>query len=310
MDLPKVLVITGPTASGKSAVGALLALKIGGEVVSADSMQVYEYMDIGTAKPTVSEMRGVTHHMISVVSPLEDYSVARYVTDASECVDDILSRGKVPVIVGGTGLYIDSLLRGRGFCVRGDERLRHELEDEYDELGGEFMLRRLSAFDAEAAQRLHVNDRKRIVRAIEVFMVSGKVISEHDSESALVPPRYDAMKFALSFTDRAVLYERINRRVDLMMDNGFEREVHSLLSMGVAPSSTAMQAIGYNEMVSVLLDECSMDEAVEKIKMESRRYAKRQLTWLRRDIEVSRWIEWDVEPDVERAVEEIENEAK
>ena len=309
MNKSKVIVITGATATSKSAVGALLAKTLGGEVVSTDSMQVYKHMDIGTAKPAAADMLGVPHHMVSIVSPLEDYSVARYVADASLCVDDIISRGKLPVIVGGTGLYIDSLLSGRVFSARGDGELRYELEEEYDELGGEFMLRRLHKIDPEAAERLHVNDKKRIVRAIEVFITSGKTLSQHDHETKSLPSRYDTVKYALSFLDRAALYKRINKRVDFMLSSGLEQEVHTLLDMGVAPSSTAMQAIGYKEIVGVILGEYDIVDAIEMIKMESRRYAKRQLTWLRRDDEVI-WHEWGDAPDVEGFVQEIANEAK
>lgn len=279
--MKKVFVITGATATGKSAFGAQLAKKIGGEVVSSDSMQVYRFMDIGTAKPTEEEMLGVAHHMFDVAMPWEDYSVARYVHDAVAIISDIHNRGKVPVIVGGTALYIDSLLSGRSFASRGDEALRKELELEYDNIGGEAMLRQLSEFDSVSAAKLHYNDKKRIVRAIEVYKTTGKAISQHDIESRSMPPRYDAVTFALDIADREELYSRIDRRVDLMIDLGLEREVRELLDMGVSPDSTAMQAIGYKELVSVISGDCLLCDAASKIKMESRRYAKRQLTWIR-----------------------------
>ena len=301
---PKIIVITGPTATGKSAVGALFAKTVDGEVVSADSMQVYEHMDIGTAKPTMEEMLGIRHHMLDIVPPWEDYSVARYVADAACCIDGIIDRGKLPVLVGGSGLYIDSLLSGREFSARGDDALRRELELEYDELGGKVMLHMLKELDPETAERLHVNDKKRIVRAIEVFKVSGKNISLHNRETRLLDPRYDADKYALTFSDRAVLYKRIERRVDMMMSNGLEQEVQALLDMGVAPDATAMQAIGYKEIVGAIQGQFSLGDAVEKIKMESRRYAKRQLTWLRRDNNI-RWITWDESPEIERGATEI-----
>ena len=298
MKKPTLIVITGPTATGKTALGALLAKTANGEVVSADSMQIYKGMDIGTAKPAEGEKLGVPHHMIDIVPPWEGYSAARYISDAARCVDDILLRGKLPVIVGGTGLYIDSLLSGRVFSPRGDEALRMELETQYDETGGEAMLRRLGEFDPESAARLHANDKKRIVRAMEVYGTSGKTISQHDRDTKALPPRYDALKVALTFSDRAVLYGRIDRRVDAMLLSGFEQEVRGLLEMGVAPESTAMQAIGYKELTGVLLGRLSIDDAAEQIKMETRRYAKRQLTWLRRDKGVI-WREWEKEPDIE-----------
>ena len=288
-SVPEVVVITGPTATGKTALGLLLAQSRGGEVVSADSMQVYKYMDIGTAKPSGADMQGVQHHMLSIVEPFDDYSVARYISDASKCIDDIIGRGKLPVIVGGTGLYIDSLLSGREFAKRGDPALRRALEDEYDISGGEVMLSRLGSFDSQSAAKLHTNDKKRIVRAIEIFETTGKPISQHDFESRLLPPRYDAVKYALTYADRAELYRRIDRRVDTMILQGLEGEVRRLLDMGVSPGCTSMQAIGYKEMVLAIRGVCSMGESIEKIKMESRRYAKRQLTWLRRDSDIN-WI--------------------
>ena len=306
---PQIIVITGPTATGKTALGALLAKKACGEVVSADSMQVYKYMDIGTAKPSAEEMLGVPHHMLSVVPPWEDYSVARYVSDAAPLIDDILSRNRLPVIVGGTGLYIDSLLSGQGFSARADAALRSELEAEYDNIGGEAMLRKLGDFDPDCAGRLHSNDKKRIVRAFEAYRATGKPISQHDKETKAVPPRYTAVKIALSFSDRAKLYSRIDRRVEKMLSLGLESEVRSLFDMGVPRGATAMQAIGYKEMAAVVTGESSLDFSVEKIKMESRRYAKRQLAWLRRDPDI-RWITWEDAHDVERAAATIESLTK
>jgi tRNA dimethylallyltransferase len=308
-DKPKIIVITGPTATGKTALGALLAKTLNGEVVSADSMQVYRHMDIGTAKPAKDEMLGVPHHMIDIVPPWENYSAARYISDAVRCVDDILGRDKLPVIVGGTGLYIDSLLSGREFMARGDAALRRELENDYDEIGGEAMLRKLQGFDPDSASKLHANDKKRIVRAIEAYRTTGKTISQHDLETKALPPRYDAEKFALMFSDRAELYGRIERRVDEMILKGLEREVRSLLEMGVPPGSTSMQAIGYKEMAGAILGGASLGDAVDTIKMESRRYAKRQLIWLRRD-DGLKWIIWEKEPDIEGVVRRIFYEEK
>ena len=301
---PLVIVITGPTATGKTAVGAGLALAVNGEVVSADSMQVYRMMSIGTAKPTPEETRGVPHHMIDCASPFEPYSAARYVAEASACCEDILSRGKVPVIVGGTGLYIDALLAGREFAREGDPVLREALGREYDESGGEAMLVRLAAADPETAARLHPNDKKRIVRALEVHALTGATLAEHDRASRLVPPRYESLRFALTFARRQDLYDRIDRRVDRMMAEGLAGEVRSLLAQGLTASHTAMQAIGYKELAAAVSAGIPAEQAADDIKRESRRYAKRQLSWLRRD-EGLHWIVWDREPDPDAAVRQI-----
>jgi len=304
MSKQKIIVITGPTATGKTALGAQLAKTANGEVVSADSMQIYKYMDIGTAKPTEAEKLGVPHHMIDIVPPWEDYSVARYIHDAALRIDDISTRGKLPILVGGTGLYIDSLLSGREFRARGDVMLRRKLETEYDDIGGAAMLEKLRAFDCDSAANLHANDRKRIVRAFEVYITDGKTISQHDRETKSLPPRYDAVKIALTLPGREELYSRIDRRVDDMLLRGFEREVRSLIDMGVTPGATSMQAIGYKEIAGVILDRSSMEDAVIKIKMESRRYAKRQLTWLRRDPDV-KWRAIEKTRDIESCVREL-----
>ena len=300
-NLKKIIVITGPTATGKSALGVQLAGHVNGEIVSADSMQVYKYMDIGTAKPTIEERNRISHHLIDFVHPSEGYSVARYIKDASECIDEILQRGKQPILVGGSGLYIDSLLSGRNFSARGDAALRRKLENEYENIGGEATLEKLKSIDPQSAEKLHANDKKRIVRALEAFITTGKTLSEHDAETKAISPRYSAVKYALTFSDREKLYERIDRRVDDMISQGLADEVKSLLKMGVQRKSTAMQAIGYKEISAAIADGSDIDTAVEKIKMESRRYAKRQLTWLRRDEEV-KWIIWDDEPDFEKVV--------
>lgn len=298
---PRVLVVTGPTASGKTALGVELAFALGGEVISADSMQIYRRMDIGTAKPTAEEMRGVPHHMIDIADPEENYSAARFCREASACADDIIARGKLPIVVGGTGLYIDSLIAGRDFAEEpGDSGLRERLSGEYDALGGEAMLSRLRGIDPLRAEKMHPGDKRRIVRAIEIFELTGETITAHDERTRAVPPRYDAVKLALSFRDRQRLYDRIDRRVDLMMEAGLVSEVEALLQGGVQVDSTAMQAIGYKEIVSALSGEMTMEQAVELVKRGSRRYAKRQLTWLRRDKSVF-WLEWENEPDADFA---------
>ena len=297
MPSKKILVIVGPTASGKTRMAVELAKAHNGEVVSADSMQIYRRMDIGTAKPTAEEMDGVPHHMIDVADPEEDFSVARYVELASACVDDILARGKLPIVAGGTGLYVDSLLSGRTFAAFSPESaLRKELEEELAERGGEAMLEELSRVDPEAAARLHPNDHKRIVRALEVYRSTGKTISEHNRETQALPPRYESLTIGLNFQDRADLWARIDARVDQMAADGLEREVRELLSSGLSPRCTAMQAIGYKEFVAAVEGDMTWREAEELVKLRSRQYAKRQLTWFRRSRD-THWLLWEKNPN-------------
>ncbi len=298
----KIVVITGPTASGKTALGVALCQKLGGEVVSADSMQIYRRMTIGTAKPTPEEMQDIPHHMIDVAEPEENWSVARYVEAAAACVEDILARGKLPVIVGGTGLYIDSLLSGRTFAGgEVNDALRQELSERYDEIGAKGLLGELRKVDPERAEKLHPGDKKRIVRALEVFILTGKTITEHDRETKAIPPRWEAAKLALDFENRQDLYDRIDRRVDDMFARGLMDEVRALLESGVPDDCTAMQAIGYKEAVAALRGACSEEEARARIQQESRRYAKRQLTWFRRDREIE-WHRFGSAPDLDEAL--------
>ena len=301
----KIIVVAGPTASGKTRLGIALAQELGGEIVSADSMQIYRRMDIGTAKATAAEQAAVPHHMIDVAEPWENYSVARYVEEASRCCEDIISRGKPPVVVGGTGLYIDSLISGRDFAANdGDEKLREELLAEYDRVGGEEMLRRLREFDPERAAKLPAGDKRRIVRAIEIYKLTGMTITKHDARTRAMPPRYDAAQIILGYADRAALYARIDRRVDEMVAAGLFEEVERLLGAGLSDSCTAMQAIGYKEIAAALRGECSPEDAIETVKRESCRYAKRQLTWLRRDRDLV-WLpreEYPTEDDLLAAV--------
>jgi len=298
---PKILVINGPTASGKTKLAVELALAHNGEVVSADSMQIYRRMDIGTAKPTVEEMQGVPHHMIDVADPSEDFSVARYVDMAAACVDDILARGKLPIVAGGTGLYIDSLLSGRTFAAfEPDSPLRGELEQRLAKEGGAALLAELSKVDPDTAARLHPNDSKRIVRALEIYLTSGKTMTEHNAETLAIPPRYDALTLTLAFERREDMWARIDRRVDVMMADGLVDEVRALLDSGVPAKCTAMQAIGHKEMVNALNGDGSITDAAEEIKLRSRQYAKRQLTWFRRN-QKAKWLFWGETPDFEQA---------
>ena len=288
----KILVVTGPTATGKTALSVELAKKLGGEIVSADSMQIYRGMDIGTAKVTKAEMQNIPHHMIDIADPSEDYSVSRYVEEADAAVRGILSRGRLPIVAGGTNLYIDSLIAGLDFAEKAeDAALRESLNKQYDDIGGEAMLEHLRGFDPERAAKLHPADKRRIVRAVEIYILTGETITRHDEETKKRPKRYDAVKIALTFADRAVLYDRINARVDKMVADGLFDEVKGLLNRGLSPDCTAMQAIGYKEPAAYFRGEMSRDEAIELIKLSSRRYAKRQLTWLRRDDSIH-WHEW------------------
>lgn len=299
---PNILVICGPTASGKTALAAELALRFGGEVVSADSMQVYRRMDIGTAKPTQSEQRGVPHHMIDVAEPEENYSVARYVADAVPIVDGILARGKLPIIAGGTGLYIDHLVAGRQFApFQPDSGLRPQLQARARQEGLPALYAQLAQVDPDAAGNIHPNDEKRIIRALEVFLSTGKPLSQHDRESRALPSRYTPLTIALSFAQRPHLWERIDRRVDQMMAQGLEGEVRALLESGIPPDCTAMQAIGYKELAAAIRSGLPVQSGAEEVKLRSRQYAKRQLTWFRRNRD-ARWFEWEKIPDFSAAL--------
>ena len=294
---PKILVITGPTASGKTALAVELAKRHNGEVISADSMQIYRRMDIGTAKPTAQEMGGVPHHMIDVADPEEDFSVARYVDLAGRCVEDVLSRGKLPILAGGTGLYIDSLLSGRTFAAFDEASpLRSELEGRYAREGGPALLQELARIDPDAAARLHPNDGKRIVRALEVWLTTGKTITRHNEETRALPPRYSALTLTLDFARREDMWDRIDRRVDKMMEAGLEAEVRALLDSGVPRRCTAMQAIGYKELAAAILEGGDLAAAAEEVKLRSRQYAKRQRTWFRRNQEAKTLL-WEPVPN-------------
>lgn len=299
---PDILIICGPTASGKTALAAELALRLDGEVVSADSMQVYRGMDIGTAKPTQGEMRGVPHHMLDVADPRENYSVARYVAQAVPIVDGILARGKLPIVAGGTGLYLDNLVAGRQFApFAPDSGLRERLQERVRTEGLPALRRELERADPEAAGRIHPNDEKRTLRALEVYLATGKTITQHDRDSRALPNRYTPLTIALNFGERPWLWERIDRRVDHMMAQGLEGEVRGLLASGVSRECTAMQAIGYKEIAAAIAEGRPAAEGAEEVKLRSRQYAKRQLTWLRRNPDIH-WIYWEKKRDFAKAL--------
>ena len=292
-----IICLAGPTASGKTALAVQLARELDGEVVSCDSMQVYRRMDIGTAKPTGAEMQGIPHHMIDVAEPWEDYSVSRYCQAAAPIVEDILARGKTAVIAGGTGLYMDSLVRGNDFAPFPSTGVREELEAQADALGLDAMLARLREIDPETADR--VRDRKRVLRALEVYLETGETITAHNRRTQEQPPRFTPLWLGLDYENRDTLYNRINRRVDLMLEKGLLEEIRQLLTGGLSPKATSMQAIGYKEFVAVLEGRRSLSEAAEEVKQSSRRYAKRQLTWFRLNGNIHWLTRQDTWEDVE-----------
>ena len=282
-----IICLAGPTASGKTALAVALAQALNGEVVSCDSMQVYKFMDIGTAKPTLAEMQGVPHHMIDVADPREDYSVSRYCKDAAPIVEDIVSRGKVAIIAGGTGLYMDSLIRGNDFAPFPSTGVRERLERQADAEGLEAMRSWLRSIDPEAEGR--IQDRKRLLRALEVYLETGETITEHNRRTQALPPRFTPLWLGLDFENRQSLYRRIDLRVTHMLEAGLLQEIRSLLQSGVPDTATAMQAIGYKEFVSALEGHGTVEAAADSVRQSSRRYAKRQLTWFRRNPAV-RWL--------------------
>ena len=292
-----VLCVVGPTATGKTKMGVALAKRFDGEVVSVDSMQLYRGMTIGTAAPTREEMEGIPHHMVVVADPAESWSAARYVHEADACVQDILRRGKLPVLVGGTGLYLDALIRGTDFAAgsQGTE-LRQQLQRRARQEGTETLLEELRRIDPAAAQKLHLRDEKRIIRALEVWYETGCTITEHDRQERQRPPKYDALYIGLDFLDRQDLRDRIDRRVDTMVEQGLLEEVETLLASGLPRDATALQAIGYKQFLAVAEGTATRQEAIEEVKLRSRQYAKRQLTWLRRNPDIF-WVRWERRPN-------------
>ncbi len=274
-----LICIAGPTASGKTALSIALAKELDAEIVSCDSMQVYKYMDIGTAKPSLEERCGIVHHMLDVAEPQEDFSVSRYCSLADPIVEDILSRGKTAIVVGGTGLYMDNLIRGGSFAPFPSTGVRERLEAEPIEA----VMARLRDVDPESARRLPISDKKRIIRAMEVYLETGETITEHNRRTQSVPPKYHPVWFALEDENRQDLYHRIDRRVEVMLQQGLIEEIQGLLAMGIPEKCTALQAIGYKEFIAALHGACTLEEARQQVQLSSRRYAKRQLTWFRRN---------------------------
>ena len=281
MDKPTILVIAGPTAAGKTAVSIAMAQRYGGEIVSCDSMQLYKYMTIGSAKPTKEEMGDVPHHMIDVIDPREDFSVAVYQEMATKAIDDILSRGKLPVICGGTGLYLNALLYDMDFGPsRRDDAYRQTLESFADEHGNEALHQRLNEADPSAAERIHPNNRKRVIRALEAAERDGKPLQAFE-QVRRKSDSYNARLLGVTW-DRPTLYQRIDDRVDQMLANGLEEEVRQLMEMGFTSDDIAMKGIGYKELLDYFAGLYPREEAVRLIKRNTRHYAKRQLTWFRR----------------------------
>ena len=303
----KLICVVGPTACGKTKMGVLLAQRFHGEVVSVDSMQIYSGMVVGTAAPTREEMEGVPHHMVGISDPMEQWSAARYVEAATPIVEDILSRGKRPILVGGTGLWLDALVKGRSFAGgKAGGRIREELQKTYETEGIAPLLEELSRVDPESAQRLHPADTKRILRALEVYRESGKTITAHNEEDRKTPPRFQALWLGYRFLDREDMKARIDRRVDAMVEEGLLEEVQALLKRGIPREATALQAIGYKEFLKVLDGSATVEEALLEVKLRSRQYAKRQLTWLRKNPEIH-WYEWKKERDFADALQDSTN---
>ena len=304
MSKPKVIVIGGPTASGKTKLGIELAKKINGEIVSADSMQIYKEMNIGTAKPDLEEMQGIKHYMLDFINPDESYSVADYKKDAKKAIKEIIERGKVPIVVGGTGLYIDSLIYEIEYLdIKTDMDYRKKLEERAEKEGLDKLYNEAMKVDKEATELISVNDKKRILRILEIYHQTGKTKTELDRNSRK-EPEYDYKMFAIDM-DREVLYDRINRRVDIMIENGLIEEVDTIYKK-YKKFPTSMQALGYKEVVLYLENKIDKNEMIEMIKQETRRYAKRQLTWFRKNKQTV-WLNGldNVENNISIILEEI-----
>ncbi|MBE6748718.1 MAG: tRNA (adenosine(37)-N6)-dimethylallyltransferase MiaA [Ruminococcaceae bacterium] len=304
MKKTKIIVVVGPTASGKTALGIHLAQKFGGEVVSGDSMQIYENMDIATAKPTKEEMQGVKHHLIGFVKPENEYSVASFCLDAKKAVEEIEAKGKIPVLVGGTGLYIDSFINNITFFDNANSKaVREKLYEELNEFGVEKLYNELLSVDSEAAKKIHPNNEVRVIRALEIYRLTGETLTEQNKRSRDNESIYDPVYIGIAYKDREKLYKRINTRVDLMLEAGLLEETREFYKK--YPSQTAVNAIGYKELKPFIDGEKSLDECVEHLKQSTRRYAKRQLTWFNKNEKIN-WVY----PDLYSNSEELFNEAE
>ena len=286
MTKNKLIILAGPTASGKTSVSIDLAKKLGGEIISADSMQVYKYMDVGTAKISVEEMQGVKHHLIDVLDPKEDFNIVKFQNMVKCSIEEIVKNGHIPILVGGTGFYIQSVIYDIDFNNEDDNSsVRKKLEEEYDTLGADFMHEKLKKIDIVSAQNIHKNNKKRIIRAIEYFLINNEPISSHNEVQREKKSPYDYRFFVLN-PPRDILYERINKRVDSMLENGLVDEVKKLREMGLSTANISMQGIGYKEIIEYLDGEVSLETAIENIKQNTRHMAKRQVTWFKREKDV------------------------
>ena len=301
-----LIILTGPTAVGKTELSIALAKSIGGEIISADSMQVYKFMDIGTAKIRPDEMQGVPHHLIDILEPDEAFNVAMFKELAKATVEEIYSRGHVPIVVGGTGFYIQALLYDIDFSEEDSNvSIRKELEDIVEERGAEFLHELLRKVDPESAEQIHANNVKRVIRALEYYRMHGEKISVHNAAERRKKSPYDFLYFVLT-NDRKVLYDRIEKRIDKMIEEGLISEVDNLLKKGYDSSLVSMQGLGYKELIPYLKKECSLEEAVYILKRDTRHFAKRQLTWLRRERDV-RWLDKSQLPSEEEILKDILN---
>ena len=302
INKPKVIFVVGPTASGKTGLAIALAKRFGGEIVSADSMQIYKGMSIASAAPTVEEKNLAVHHLVEFLEPDVKFSVADYVTLARSTIDDIIKRNKLPIVVGGTGLYINSLIEGIEFSEeKVAEETRKKLEEDYEKFGGEFMLAKLFDIDSVAAEKLSANDKKRIIRALEIYQITGLTLTQQNERSKIKGKPYNETVIGVTCFDRENLYNRINRRVDLMVENGIIDEAKAMRNRG----HTSAQAIGHKEFYDYLDGKITFEEAIEKLKRETRRYAKRQLTWFRKNEHI-KWVYADTQDVVAEAVKIIE----
>ena len=286
--MDKIICVVGPTASGKTALAVELAKFTGGEVVSCDSMQIYRRLSIGTAKPTVEEMQGIPHHMIDICEPDEDFSVSRYVQMATPIVEDILARGKTVIIAGGTGLYVDNLIKGGEFAPTPSTGCRERLEERLNTEGLDSLIAELRQIDPVALEKSQNNPR-RIIRALEVYQETGETITAHNERTAAMAPKFDPLWIGIDYVNRQDLYDRIDLRVELMVKDGLLDEIREVLNSGIPEKATAMQAIGYKEFIDAMAGRSTMEEAIAQVQQASRRYAKRQLTWFRRNDKIH-WL--------------------